>query len=315
MSRDFSPAVRPTMIFIGVTTRSSSINAVFPRWAARLGLGEVELRGWDFPLRDSAVNYREALAFLKHDPLTLGALVTTHKIDVYSACRDQFDSTDGLTEALGEISSIYKRAGRLHGRTVDPITNRLALDTLLPGGYWSSGGEALILGAGGAGVALAYNLNDPTRSDARPARVHVVDRSAERLAHLRRLHARWPAARPLVCHQVSHPVESDAVLAALPPASLIANATGAGKDTPGSPLTDAAVFPSRSVVWEFNYRGDLAFLAQARRQSPSRALLVVDGWNYFLHGWTRVMADVFDREIPTTGPLFDELGRLAAATR
>lgn len=315
MSRDFTPAVRPTMIFIGVTTRSSSINAVFPRWAERLGLGDVALRGWDFPLRDTRENYREALAFLKRDPLTLGALVTTHKLDVYSACRDQFDATDALTESLGEISSIFKRAGRLHGRTVDPTTNRLALDTLLSPSHWAADGDALIIGAGGAGVALAYNLTHASRGAARPACVHLVDRSAERLAHACRLHAKWPGTRPLICHYVTHAAETDAILASLPPASIIANATGAGKDTPGSPLTDAAVFPERSVVWEFNYRGDLVFLAQARRQSQSRALRIVDGWNYFLHGWTRVMADVFDCEIPTAGPLFDELGQLAAATR
>lgn len=315
MSRDFTPAVRPTMVFIGVTTQSSSINAVFPRWAERLGLGDVALRGWDFPLRDAAKNYREAIDFIKRDPLTLGALVTTHKLDVYSACRDLFDATDAVTDSLGEISSIFKRDGRLHGRTVDPTTNRLALDTLLPRDHWASRGEALILGAGGAGVALAYNLNDATHGSARPARVHLVDRSAERLAHLSRLHATWPDARPLTCHHVTHAAETDAILAALPPLSLIANATGAGKDTPGSPLTDAALFPERSVVWEFNYRGDLVFLAQARRQSQSRALHVFDGWNYFLHGWTRVMADVFGRDIPTAGPLFEELGQLAAATR
>lgn len=303
------------MIFIGVTTRSSSINAVFPRWAERLGLGDVELRGWDFPLRDAAASYREAIDFLRRDPLTRGALVTTHKIDVFAACRDQFDATDVLTESLGEISSIFKRGGRLHGRTVDPTTNRLALDTLLPRGHWAAGGEALILGAGGAGVALAYNLNDATRGGARPSRVHLVDRSAVRLAHLRRLHATWPDARPLVCHCVTRAEETDAVLAGLAPGSLVANATGAGKDTPGSPVTDVAVFPEYGVVWEFNYRGDLVFLTQARRQAQARALRVADGWNYFLHGWTRVMADVFDREIPTDGPLFEELGRLAAATR
>ena len=90
------------------------------------------------------------------------------------------------------------------------------------------------------------------------------------------------------------------------------NATGAGKDTPGSPITDAAIFPERGTVWEFNYRGELAFLQQARAQQAARRLQIADGWTYFLHGWTRVMADVFDRDIPTRGPLFEELGRIAA---
>jgi shikimate 5-dehydrogenase len=88
-----------------------------------------------------------------------------------------------------------------------------------------------------------------------------------------------------------------------------------GKDSPGSPLTDAAVFPAQGIVWEFNYRGHLLFLEQARAQQSSRQLQIENGWVYFLHGWTRVMADVFNREIPTHGPLFDELGALAASTR
>jgi shikimate 5-dehydrogenase len=105
------------------------------------------------------------------------------------------------------------------------------------------------------------------------------------------------------------------VLTLLPAQSLVVNATGAGKDTPGSPLSDDAVFPERGLIWEFNYRGTLPFLEQARAQQTARQLHIEDGWVYFLHGWTRVIADVFDRELPTHGALFDELGRLAASAR
>jgi hypothetical protein len=52
-----------------------------------------------------------------------------------------------------------------------------------------------------------------------------------------------------------------------------------------------------------------------RLSVEKRRLQIEDGWTYFLHGWTRVMADVFNREIPTQGPLFEELGRIAAGTR
>ena len=101
----------------------------------------------------------------------------------------------------------------------------------------------------------------------------------------------------------------------LPPESLVVNATGAGKDTPGSPLTAAAVFPGQGIAWEFNYRGHLLFLDQARAQQKSRSLQIEDGWTYFIHGWTRVISDVFHREIPTRGPVFEELSRIAANTR
>ena len=75
---------------------------------------------------------------------------------------------------------------------------------------------------------------------------------------------------------------------------------------------DAARFPERTVAWELNYRGDLAFLAQARDQAD-RGLAVHDGWAYFVHGWTRVIAEVFDTAIPASGPDFDAIARIAAA--
>jgi shikimate 5-dehydrogenase len=55
------------------------------------------------------------------------------------------------------------------------------------------------------------------------------------------------------------------------------NATGLGKDGPGSPITDAAPFPEWGYAWDFNYRGDLVFLEQARRQQTARRLHVEDG--------------------------------------
>ena len=69
--------------------------------------------------------------------------------------------------------------------------------------------------------------------------------------------------------------------------------------------------PEGAVAWDFNYRGDLIFLDQARAQSDVRAVTATDGWFYFLHGWTRVIAEVFATDIPTTGPEFDELSRIA----
>ncbi len=315
MPFDHRPATKPTMYFIGVTTGQSSINRVFPRWAERLGLGDCELRGLDFPLHDAPENYRAAIAFIRRDPLSLGALVTSHKIAVYAACRHQFDALDPLTVALGEIGSVFKCDGRLHGRAVDPITGGHALRKLLARDPSRPLTEALVLGAGGAGSALAWTLANTAPGPRRPARMHVVDRSDARLTHVRRLHATWPGAVPLVTHHVSETTQTDAVLAALPPHSLVVNATGLGKDAPGSPLSIAALFPHGGRVWEFNYRGDLRFLAHARTQAVARDLRVEDGWTYFLHGWTQVIGDVFARELPTDGSVFAELGEIASATR
>ncbi|HMC44204.1 MAG TPA: shikimate dehydrogenase, partial [Caballeronia sp.] len=106
--------------------------------------------------------------------------------------------------------------------------------------------------------------------------------------------------------------DNDAVLQHLSPGALVINATGLGKDAPGSPLSDAAVFPERAVVWDLNYRGNLVFLDQARAQETARALQIEDGWTYFIYGWTRVIAEVFHVDIPVRGPEFDEISRIAA---
>jgi shikimate 5-dehydrogenase len=90
---------------------------------------------------------------------------------------------------------------------------------------------------------------------------------------------------------------------------MVINATGMGKDSPGSPITDAAEFPEGGIAWELNYRGDLQFLRQALEQRRRRSLEVQDGWRYFIHGWAVVMEEVFDRTIDE-----DQLARLAAVS-
>src|SRR5699024_10060055 len=93
------------------------------------------------------------------------------------------------------------------------------------------------------------------------------------------------------------PEKNDALLGKLSPDSLIINATGLGKDRPGSPLTDEAVFPHNSIVWELNYRGELDFMHQALKQKDEEQLKVEDDWEYFIHGLKQVMAEVFDVDI------------------
>jgi hypothetical protein len=57
------------------------------------------------------------------------------------------------------------------------------------------------------------------------------------------------------------------------------------------------------------------FVDQARAQQDDRGLRIEDGWTYFLHGWTQVIAEVFQRDIPTSGPGFDALRDAADAER
>ena len=75
--------------------------------------------------------------------------------------------------------------------------------------------------------------------------------------------------------------------------------------------TKAANFSVNGFVWDYNFRGDLIFLKQARAQEKEKILHIEDGWIYFLHGWQRVIAEVFHLDIPTSGPKFEELSKLA----
>ncbi|KTS04209.1 shikimate dehydrogenase family protein [Microbacterium testaceum] len=310
------PATAPTLYFIGVTTGSSSIQHVFPRWAAHLGLQDAVLQGIDLPLHAPADDYRAVVRFIAEDPLSLGALVTTHKIDLFAACRDLFDEIDAFAALMGETSCISKRDGRLICHAKDPISSGLALDAFLPAGFWSRGpADALCLGAGGSSIAISWYLSRQERGLDRPARVIVTNRSAARLEHLREIHATLPTDTLFEYHLTPTASDNARVLADLAPRSLVVNATGLGKDAPGSPLPDDAVFPLDGVAWDLNYRGDLVFLDQARAQSAERRLRVEDGWIYFVHGWTQVIAEVFDIEIPTSGPSFERLSELALATR
>jgi shikimate 5-dehydrogenase len=318
----FEPATRPTMYFIGVTTGKSSIMRVFPRWADHLGLGPVAIRGIDCQWHDDPAVYRHVVTFIRDDPLSLGALVTTHKIDLLAACRDLFDELDPYAELLGEVSGLAKRpvagAARpaLCGHAKDPITSGLSLEAFLPADHWRKrGADTLILGAGGSSIALSCAMLDPRHGDNVPRRLFITNRSPGRLHEIEEIHRKLNVTIPVEYIHTPHPDDNDRVLARLAAHSLVANATGLGKDAPGSPLTDAAVFPEHGLAWDFNYRGDLRFLVQARRQAAARRLHVEDGWVYFLHGWTRVMEEVFHVEIPARGPGFDALGQIAASTR
>jgi shikimate 5-dehydrogenase len=132
-----------------------------------------------------------------------------------------------------------------------------------------------------------------------------------RLEEIRRIHRELDSPIPVEYHHAPRPEQNDALMDGLKPHSLVTNATGLGKDAPGSPLTDAGRFPEHGYAWDFNYRGNLVFLDQARAQQKERNLTVEDGWVYFIHGWLRVVAEVFDLDIPTSGPAFGELSEVA----
>jgi shikimate 5-dehydrogenase len=300
------------MDFIGVSTNRSSIMQIFPQWARELRLPTATLHGLDIALDAPRESYRRAVQRIRRDPLDYGALVTTHKMAIYRHAADLFDELDESARMFEEVSSIAKRGDRLCGAAKDPVAVQLALEEIVPAGYFRrTGGAALVLGAGGAGNALSYQLG--VRTDV-PSQIIVTALDEPALRHARGLHERAGIGPGLVRYELTRTAQDgDALAGSLPPGSVVVNATGMGKDRPGSPVSDAVTFPEYGIVWDFNYRGDLRFLAQARAQQEQRSLRVEDGWRYFIHGWTTVIADVF--AIPMPSERVDALSAFAARIR
>jgi shikimate dehydrogenase len=254
------------------------------------------------------------VAQIKYDPLSIGALVTTHKMDLYAAARDMFDYFDPYAQATSELSCISKQDGRLEGYAKDPLTAGLSLEAIIEPGYFGeTRGHVLCLGAGGSALAtLLYLISKPDPRD-RPERFIAVNRSPGRLEHMRDMVKNFATDIQVEYICSSDPSRNDVIMESLPEYSIVINATGMGKDTPGSPLTDEGVFPKNGIAWEFNYRGELDFMHQALRQAEARNLKVEDGWVYFLHGWSQVIAEAL--HITLTPELFVELDKAASTVR
>ena len=191
MSNENYPVVTksvPTFYFIGVTTGKSSIMKVFPLWMKVLGHEEVVMEGVDCKIHDDPQVYRRAVAQIKYDPLSLGSLVTTHKIDLLTAARDMFDYLDPYAIITSEVSSISKLDGRLEGHAKDPLTSGASLDAIIEKGYFEkTHGDVLCFGAGGSGVATLLHLINKKDKGDRPKKFMFVNRSQGRLDHAKEM--------------------------------------------------------------------------------------------------------------------------------
>lgn len=307
---------RPTMYFFGVTTSQSSSLRAFPAWAEAIGYPKAQLLGVDLPLNAPAEQYREAVEQIKYDPLSLGALVTSHKLNTLRAARDLFVGLSDDAALCDEISCIYKRDGKLLGYAGDPYTSERSMARFIPPGYWREHqAEVLCFGGGGAAVAICVHFAAHRSPEDRPRRIVVVDIKREKLDHLRHiLEDKLPPSGIGFDYVLNaDPRENDRLMAGMPPRTLVINATGMGKDLPGSPITNAAVFPEQGIAWELNYRGELNFWHQARAQVATRDLRVEDGWHYFIEGWANVISKVFDVEI--TPAIFQQFAKAAEVIR
>ena len=296
------------MRFIGVSTGNSSINKVFPLWSELLNLN-AELKGLDLPIGATSDQYKSALEEMRGDPNCAGALVTTHKIALFNSAKDMFSSFDQFASACGEVSCVKIVNGEIQGAAKDPITAGLAIEEFLPVGYFNNGSDVLVFGDGGAATAIAWYLTSLANP---PRKIHFFGIDAARLTHLADVIATRPGSILVETH-ISNEGSVAKVISELNPGSLIINATGMGKDIPGNPMPAGVNFPTGSVIWELNYRGSLEFLKQAQAEKDGANLKVHDGWRYFIHGWSSVVAEVFDLKL--TPELLVKLSQAAEIAR
>lgn len=285
------------IVFVGVTTSSSLVHGAMPAWQPLLG-SSCGLRGIDIGLGADDGTYVRLLDDLRADDSVAGAVVTAHKVRVFRAGRQSFTYLDPLALACEEVNAIRGTAGGLRGWARDPVSVGRVTDRIWP----DTAGEVICLGAGGTAVALAHHLYT-TRP---PARFVCADPSRTAVEHLARL-----VPLPVAGHVGGGPW--DDLVNAAPPGSLIVNATGMGKDRPGSPTTSRVRFPARAVIWELNYRGELEFLRQGRLQAQDSGLRVHDGWQLFCHGWAAALTAVLG--LPDDDRLGDHFAGAARALR
>ena len=98
----------------------------------------------------------------------------------------------------------------------------------------------------------------------------ITNRSRPRLESARKkLQKMYPHAVVEYRH-CPEPKHNDAALNLLKPYSLIVNATGLGKDRPGSPITHDGEFPPNSLAWDLNYRGICSSCTRPRGRKRKR---------------------------------------------
>ena len=274
------------MRFIGVSTANSSIMKIFPSWSKTLGLDAV-INGIDIPIDASKNEYVSAITQMVNDPDCHGALVTTHKLALYKNAKSLFTEFDDFANVCGEVSCVKISKKVVSGFAKDPISAGLAINDFLPNDFFDSQNEVILIGDGGAATAIAWFLSGISQP---PVKIHVIGRDMSRLQHLLRVVS---SRSTKVEISLSSPDIFNKI-ALLDKQLFIINATGMGKDLPGSPWPDGLLFPRNSYLWELNYRGSLEFYHQGKSQKKERNLTVVDGWRYFIYGWTQVISEVFD---------------------
>ena len=288
----------PLYLFVGISTEGSSVHQAFPLWAPILAPNGV-LRGVNLPEDSEPERFRELVTNMRDNPHVMGAVVTSHKLRLYRAVSDLVEA-DAFVELTHEINSLDTRDGiRAFARdaqSLDVVLDTTATDSPDPRRPF------ICIGAGGSAIALLLAMSldvQKTLDTGSVSRPTLANRRGSLSIVGRRQQSLDEIAD--VCHRIGlDRSEIDLILASTPDhvseitraaerSTVVANSTGLGKTSPGSPLPGPAAFAPHTVAWDFNYRGPLTFLEQARQATSVRT---EDGWDYFLAGWSAALAAV-----------------------
>ena len=184
-----------------------------------------------------------------------GNVTLPHKEAAYRLA----SARDAASEAVGAVNVLWLEKGRLLGGNSDTHGFIANLDEQAPGWY-RPGGQAVVMGAGGAARSAVYTLKE------RGAEVHIANRTPARAQELA---ARFGAQ--------AHGL--DALPQLLQAADLLVNCTSLGM-TGKEPLKiDLAPLKADAVVYDVVYVPlETALLAQARK----RGHRTVDGLGMLL---------------------------------
>ena len=248
--RDCAHMIRRRLWFVGVSTSGSRAIGLFPRWCAALGI-DAELVPVDLPLGAPAEAHRRLVANLGADQEAVGAVVTTHKVALFEAAAERFASRDPSVDLFEEIACVT--AGMEASRPTLSIHGARPGRCLrcFPG---PSTRSALVLGAGGAGTAVAAALLMDRTS---PWTVTLTDTAGDRLARAERILSALSVRNRAVLVPASGSEENDGALARrLRIARRQCDRDGEGRARISG--VRKRVFPEHGLVWDLNYRGEPA---------------------------------------------------------
>ena len=264
-------------------------------------------------LISSDKKYREVIQYIQSRDDIYGVLITSHKIKFFNTCN--FSYLDTYATRLHEISTIVKQNNDLHGYAQDTLASGKMLTQIWETYSNYSIKTIVLIGSGGAAIAFCDFLCNSNMGERimNCINLFVVEKNKKKLANIKSIFSNTP-------HDISYQLaqskkELGEVINGINSTAIIINATGMGKDTPGSPLPQKQKFSYGSILWDLNYRGDLKFLKNAAQYNTNTTIHLEDGWQLAVYGWLHVLEKIEGKSIFANTSLVQILLNTAYKTR